>query len=511
MDRLVLVHGQYSLSAEVCRTGFRACEVVHAETVTWSGRGDLAASVSELRRLCRNAGHAGVWSGTAFVCLAPDTAMFHDRETPSTSASVVRKSVSVLLEADFPCDATELQHRITLVGRTRGKGTRSVSTSVRSDVLRAWHAALQQNGVTDCRITAAPWPILAGLPPLKEQALLLYVREGRCVAVALGSRGEPLRICPLGFQEPLPAGGEAAGDSGTGNASLSPETRRHSDEAAIAASIRRECALVFSGLDHHPRQLLLYGDAASGGLANRLGERFDLPVALPGRDLPLARHHARPGETDSDRLLAICLLTSSLRPLSSLRPPLFSARLQQRPLSGMRARFRPLVAGVVCLVASWMASVGIDGFGKLEQAERLEADMLRDLRAALPDRPRNASLMKLRTILRARAAEQGPAASASGRTVLDFLRLLHTRVPDDAGIHVGRLSYDAGIFRLVGTASKYEELAMLRDALLGQDGVANVQLVNAAYRETPGTASSGSRTDPQRGNVHFEMSVTWDR
>ena len=177
----------------------------------------------------------------------------------------------------------------------------------------------------------------------------------------------------------------------------------------------------------------------------------------------------------------------------------------------MRARFRPLVAGVVCLVASWMASVGIDGFGKLEQAERLEADMLRDLRAALPDRPRNASLMKLRTILRARAAEQGPAASASGRTVLDFLRLLHTRVPDDAGIHVGRLSYDAGIFRLVGTASKYEELAMLRDALLGQDGIANVQLVNAAYRETPGTASSGSRTDPQRGNVHFEMSVTWDR
>lgn len=493
--------------------GFRTCEVVHTATVALNGRGDdaLAAGVSELGRLCRSAGHAGVWNGPAFVCLAPDAALFHEWETPSASAPVVRKSVSMLLEADFPCDATELQHRITLVGRARKKGTRSISTSVRSDVLLTWHTILQQNGVTDCRITTAPWPILAGLPPLREQALLLYVREGRCVAVALGSRGEPLRICPLNFQEELPAGGEAFADSGTGDASPSPKALRHDDKAAIAASIRRECALVFSGLDHHPRQLLVYGDAASGGLANRLGETFDLPVALPGRDLPLARRHARPGETDSDRLLAICLLASSLRPLSPLRPPLFSARLRQRPLPGMLARFRPLAAGVVCLVASWTASVGIDGFGKLEQAERLQANMLEDLRKALPDMPRDASLMKLRTILRSRTAEQGAAVSASEKTILRFLHLLHVQVPNDAEIHVGRLSYDAGIFRLVGTASKYEEIIMLRDALLGQDGIAGVQLANAAYRESSGNASSGSRTAPQHGNVNFEMSVTWDK
>lgn len=513
MDRLVLVHAQQSLSAVVCRMGLRACEILHTATVEWNGGGDdaLAASVSELRRLCRSAGHAGVWAGTVFVCLAPDMALFHDRKTPSTSVSVVKKSVSVMLEADFPCDTTELQHRITITSRERGKGAHSISTSVRSDVLRAWHAALKQNDVADCRITTAPWPILAGLPPLKEQALLLYVKEGRCVAVALDNRGKPRRICPLGFQAP-PAAEETIEGTGSVETPL-PNEQRQNNEASIAASIRRECALVFGGLDCHPRQLLLFGDTvASGGLAHRLGESFELPVALLGRDLPLARHHARIGETDSNRLLAICLLTSTLHPLSPLRPPLFSTRLQQRPLSGMVTRFWPLAAGLTCLVASWMTSVGIEGFNKLDQAERLQANMLGELRKAMPDAPRNASLMKLRTILRSRMAEQGAgAASTSGRTILGFLQLLHAQVPPDARIHIGRLSYDAGIFRLVGTASKYEELTTLRDALLGQDGIADVQLVNAAYRGTSGNTASDARTAPQNGNVDFEMSVTWDR
>ena len=138
--------------------------------------------------------------------------------------------------------------------------------------------------------------------------------------------------------------------------------------------------------------------------------------------------------------------------------------------------------------------------------------MLGELRKAMPDAPRNASLMKLRTILRSRMAEQGAgAASTSGRTILGFLQLLHAQVPPDARIHIGRLSYDAGIFRLVGTASKYEELTTLRDALLGQDGIADVQLVNAAYRGTSGNTASDARTAPQNGNVDFEMSVTWDR
>lgn len=497
----------------MCRTGLRVCDVQHTASVVWNGKGDtLAAGLNELKQLCVSAGHGGVWSGTVYVCLDPDTALYHDRTTPSTSASVVRKSVGVMLEADFPCDATELQHRITIISRERGKGSRSISTSVRTDVLQIWHSALEQIGIMECRITTAPWPILAGLPPLKEQALLLYIREGRCVAVALGGRGEPLRICPLGLQAPLPAGEGASGD-GVLDAAAQPTEARRSDEAAIAASIRRECALVFGGLDYHPRQLLLYGDAVgSGGLANRLGESFDLPAVVLGRDLPLARHHARLGETDSNRLLAICLLSSSLRPLTTLRPPIFSARLRQRPLSGMLTRFWPLAAGLACLVASWMTSVGIEGFSKLEQAERLQANMQSELRKALPDAPRNASFMKLRTILRSRMAEQGPrSASDSGSTVLGFLQLLHSQVPPDARIHIGRLSYDAGIFRLVGTAAKYEEVTTLREALLGKDGIADVQLVNAAYRGTSGNAASGAGNAPQNGNVDFEMSVTWDR
>lgn len=491
----------------MCRTGLRVCEVRHTASVGWSGTGDtLAAALNELKGLCVSAGYGGVWSGTACVCLDPDTALYHDRLTPSTSASVVRKSVGVMLEADFPCDAAELQHRITIVSRERGKGSRSLSTSVRTDVLQRWHAALEQAGIMECRITTAPWPILAGLPTLKEQALLLYLKEGRCVAVALGSRGEPLRICPLGLPGPQPVA-QGAADGSADTAAALPTAARQGDEAAVVAAIRRECALVFGGLDYHPRQLLLYGDAAAGGLATRLGESFELPTALLGRDLPLARHHARLGETDSNRLLAVCLLTSAARPLTALRPPFFSARLRQRPLSGMVARFWPLAVGLVCLAASWMVSTGMEGFGKLGQAERLQAIMLSDLRKALPDAPRNASFMKLRTILRSRLAEQGAGgADAAGGSVLGFLQLLHAKVPPDARIRIGRLSYDAGIFRLVGTAAKYEELTTLREALLGQDGIADVQLVNAAYR---GAAGAGGA--PQNGNVDFEMSVTWDR
>ena len=120
--------------------------------------------------------------------------------------------------------------------------------------------------------------------------------------------------------------------------------------------------------------------------------------------------------------------------------------------------------------------------------------------------------MKLRTILRSRMAEQGPrAASGSGSTVLSFLQLLHSQVPPDARIHIGRLSYDAGIFRLVGTAAKYEEVTTLREALLGKDGIADVQLVNAAYRGTSDNAASGAGNASRNGNVDFEMSVTWDR
>lgn len=514
MERLVLVHAPHSLSAIVCRTGIRVCDVLYTASIAWDEdvHNTLAAIVNELKRRCRGAGYAGVWSGTVFVCLAPHTALFHDWETPSTSASVVRKSVSVMLEAEFPCVTTELQHRIHIVSRERGKGSRSISTSVRSDVLQAWHTALKQNDVADCHITAAPWPILAGLPILKEQALLLYVAEGRYVAVALGKRGEPLRVCPLGFLEQLEIL-DASGNRKADNVVSSPEPCRHNDDVDIAASIRRECALVFDGLEHHPQQLLLCGDVmAPAGLAKQLGESFQLPVMLLGRDLPLARHHAGGEALDSNRLLAICLLKFSLRPLAPLRPPLFSARLQQRPLSAMLARGWPLAAGCACLVASWMISAGIEGFDKLDQVERLQANMLGELRKALPDAPRNASFMKLRTMLRSRITEQGTeAVSSSGKTVLGFLQLLHTQVPHEAQIHIGRLSYDAGIFRLVGTASHYDELITLRNVLLGQDGIADVQLVNATYRGMSGNVASNARTSPQRGNVDFEMSVTWDQ
>ena len=511
VDRLVLIHARQSLSAVVCRVGFRRRQIAHTATVdlTDNSVDALAESVGALKRQGLAAGYAGAWNSTVFVCLAPDMALFHEWQTPSTSASVVRKAVSVLLEADFPCDTAELQHAITLVSRQRGKGSLSLSTSVRSDVLQTWHAALKRNDVTDCRISVAPWPILAGLPPIKEPALLLYVKDGQCVAAALGKRGEPLRLCALGFQDLLPATERPTGGA---DAAGSSEGHRHSEEAAFAATIRRECALVFGGLEHHPQQLLLYGDAvASAGMTKQLGDAFELPVVLLGRDMPLAGQVARLGETDSNRLLAVCLASSSFYSARVIKAPLFAARLIPRPWSGTLMRCWPLAFGVVCLAASWMAAVGTDGLSKLDQVKRLQANMQTELRKALPDAPRNASLMKLRTILRSRLSEQSARPGQDVQmTVLGFLRLLHAQVGPELQIRIVRLSYDGRVFRLVGMASRYEELTLVREALLGQDGVTDVQLVNAAYRDARETASSQARGAAPGGNVDFEMSVTWD-
>lgn len=423
------------------------------------------------------------------LCLAADMALFRDWSFPFRSGAKARQALNLLLETEFPCDASALGHRICLTGGADGgKGLQAVSVSLPAGLPEAWQAALAERGLYPRLITVDPFPLLLGLPRLKGVSLFLHLRPGYSVLAALDSNVvRRVRV----LERPLPPQG---------------------GDCADTAALVRAAALALDGLPLTPERLLICGEACRGREAAALGDAFELPAQVLGRDTLLYGLSALPGESEADCLSVLCLAKMPLR--DPRRRRLYPAFQQARSFSGVAglspARCRKLIpaaACLLCLALAFLFSVWAEGHARHRQARELEAQTQAIYRKAVPDARGPASLMRMRSILQGRLADlRGEQRAQSDFPVLRLLRAMHTSAPPKLAVRVDRLSLDAKHCRISGSAVDYDAVNSLRDAFAGIPGVAAVNIVSAASR-TGKNAAGAERGRSGGGTVHFELDL----
>ncbi len=423
------------------------------------------------------------------LCLAADMALFRDWSFPFRSGVKARQALTLLLETEFPCEAAALGHRICLTGGAiGGKGIQAVSVSLPAGLTEAWQAALAERGLYPRLITVDPFPLLLGLPRLSGASLFLHLGPECSVLAALDNN--VIRRVRVLESPQSPRGGDCA------------------DPAALA----RAAVLALDGLPLTPERLLICDEACRGQGIAALGEAFELPARVLGRDTLLYGLPARQGENEAECLHALCLAKMPL--LDPRRRRLYPAFQPARAFSGgvgfspaRRWKLIPAAACLLCLTLAFLFSVWAEGHARHRQARELEAQTQALYRKAVPDARGPVSPTQMRSILQGRlAALRGGQRVQSDFPVLRLLRAMHAAAPAKLAVRVDGLSLDAKHCRISGGAVDYEAVNSLRDAFAGISGVAEVNIVSAASR-TGKNAVSTERGRSGGGTVHFELDM----
>lgn len=492
MDRLVIMHHGQELSASLCRTGRKAPlpTVFHA-LLTGTDAAALRGALETLRMACLESGHKGAraaWSGTARVCLPADAALVRDWELPPTTSATARKSLYLLLEEEFACMGDVLVHR-PLLTRDRDRGCiGAVTVSLPAAVMALWREALESCGLAACDLTVSPWPVLACLPP-GEPALLIQAEDGQCTLAALNAENTVLRVGSPGFCGP-----------DAGEPAACAETLRQG-----ASDLARKAALVLNGLAFTPRRLLLHGSALDRpGVPSAMSAAFDLPVALPGRDIPLAGR-AVPVGHDPRALVAHAVACAPARSI-----PLFGIRLRGQRWQRKLTANRPLAAGLLALLLGCCAAWSMDALSTYRQAAWVHRERLAQLRLALPDAPARAGEARLRSILKSRLAElEGQQAAPAGHAVLRLLEGIHALTPPDLQVEIRHFGLNNGQCRIAGNAASFAAVNALRDHLSALEGITSVRILSAAHREQVRDRGNLSGRATENGAVSFELGLIW--
>lgn len=500
-DSLIILQSGTELTGALCRLGMKSREV------PWLHRAfcaDLSpeAVASGLRSLLDGLRAAGLKRpDDVRVCLSADATLFRDWVFPFRARAKVEQALSLLLETEFPFDASILEHRVCLAGPAPAsgpaKGVQAISVSLRKEDRSFWLDAFEAEGLFPSLVTVDPFPLLGGLPKQTGVSLLLHVRRDTTVAAVLdGNTVRRIRSIPGGWTPE----GDAPGLGPSPNGDASPALRE------LALRLRRETALVLEGLPFSPERLSVYGEAfLRNGAAALFSDIFELPVAVPGQDGTLAGQAARLGETDPDRLLALCVaaMPSPAWWRQPAYPSFHRPRAAASGLSGTRGkRMLKAACGVLCVGLAYLGSVWAEGYADHRQALRHEEAARAVFRKAVPDARGSFNPVQMESILRNRIGTlRGGAADDAAFPVLHLLEGMHAAIPGTMNVRIDRLSLDARRCGLSGTAAGYEQVNAVRDALAALPGVREAKILSAANRTgkpEPGTPA---------GAVIFEIEL----
>ncbi len=508
-DSLIILQSGTGLTGALCRLGMKSREVPWLHRVFCA---DLSpeAVASGLRSLLDGLRAAGLKRpDDVRVCLSADAVLFRDWAFPFRARSKVEQALGLLLETEFPFDASMLEHRVCLAGPAPAsgpaKGIQAISVSLRKEDRAFWLDVFEAEGLFPRLVTVDPFPLLGGLPKQTGVSLLLHVRrDATAVAVLDGGTVRRIRSVPCGWTpgdetpgldlSPAPGGGASS------SLSLSLSLRD------LAVRLRRETALVLEGLPLSPERLSVYGEAfLRNGAAACFSEAFELPVAVLGQDGTLAGQAARLGETDPDRLLALCVaaMPSPAWWRQPAYPSFHRPRAAASGLSGTQGK-RALKAacGILCVGLAYLGSVWAEGYADRQQALRHEEAARALFRKAVPDARGSFNPVQMESILKNRiGALRGGAADDVTFPVLRLLEGMHAAVPSALNVRVDRLSLDARRCGLSGTAAGYEQVNAVRGALAALPGVREAKILSAANRTgkpEPGTPA---------GAVIFEIEL----
>ena len=498
-DSLIILQSGTELTAALCRLGVKSRDVPYLRRASCAGLQPEAVA-SGLASLLGGLRAAGLKRpDDVRVCLSAENALFRDWAFPFRSPAKVEQALSLLLETEFPFDASILEHRVCLTGNAPvssgfRNGVQAISVSLRAEERDFWLDALALEGLFPRLVTVDPFPLLQCLPKQAGTALLLHVGHGSSILGVLDNgTARRIRSIPFGWVPETDTAGRDAVPSGREEAALQ----------SLAAQLRREAMLMLEGQPLAPERLLLYGEAfLMNGAAARCSECFGLPAVTLGQETPLAGQVARLGETDPARLLALCV--ADMPSPAWWRPPSFPSFSRPQParLSGVRGKRTAQVAcGLLCAGAAYLGSVWAEGYAGGQQA-LLHEEAARSLfRQALPNVRGAFTPVQMESILKNRIAGLRGDTSDVPFPVLRLLQAMHAAVPPSLDVRIDRLSLDARRCGLSGTAAGYEQVNALRGALAGLAGVREAKILSAANRT--GKPESGTSA----GAVIFEMEL----
>ena len=488
-DHLVILQSGTDLTAALCRVGLKARTVPflrHASCATLTAEAAEAALNELLDALKQE--HLNI-PGDVRLCLSAENALFREWTFPFRSRARIEQALTLMLETEFPFEPDALVHRICLAGNA-GKGMRAISVSLRRSDLDFWLDALAGANLFPGLVTVDPFPLCASLP---GHCSGLLVQSGKTSADAvLMANGfiERIRLVPVGYADAMPGS-----DPETGAPDASENTARD-----FAARLHQDVALALEGQPAAPERLYAYGGMFLHGAAF-LGEAFGLPVTVPGQDVPLAGQLARLGETDPDRLLALCV--AAMPGAARWRPfPSFHRAAQRNGIPGKYRKLLTAACWVLCVGAAGLVSVFAEGYADGQRARGYDRSTQEVFRKAAPDARGTFNVIQMESILRARVEKLRGSSGGVSFPTLHLLQAMHEAVPPALTVRFDRLNLDEKHCSLSGTAGGYDQVNALRLALAGIPGVDEARLLSAANRT--------GRQDPgiPEGAVLFEIELS---
>lgn len=449
---LAIIPDHDTLNVLALGRSLSGCRIL-ASFKTALNRNDPAPALADLLTQAERQGFS-LAKSQGLLCLPPDTAIFHDFQLPTANARTAKKSLALLLESEFPFNLEDFAWRPVYNRAPHKKMVETLVTLVPRKTLSLWQKALEEAGAGSVDAYISPWPFLPYLPKLRMNALFICALRDVAVLCAFNEKGQIIRIQQFFLDQNLPV-----------------------DKGAL--EICRKSRLLLAGLPFAPLRALLYSPGRS--LASELEKEFDMPVIKAGEDFPLAGRFTLLDANDPCRLLAIAMAAQN--PFSRFKIPVFkhhAAHSGNGLLTGKA--WLPASAISILLLCMGVAFL-LDSLDMRAKSDHLRNLMLRDLKAALPDAPRNASVGRLRAILNSRiqALESG-ASAATPQIVMTLLEEIHARTPASLRIDIHRFGLDDSHVRLYGRAANFEEVNAIKDNLGNVPGLTGSRIVNAAAR-----------------------------
>ena len=163
-DSLIILQSGTGLTGALCRLGMKSREVPWLHRVFCA---DLSpeAVASGLHSLLDGLRAAGLKRpDDVRVCLSADAVLFRDWAFPFRARSKVEQALGLLLETEFPFDASMLEHRVCLAGPAPAsgpaKGIQAISVSLRKEDRAFWLDAFEAEGLFPRLVTVDPFPLL---------------------------------------------------------------------------------------------------------------------------------------------------------------------------------------------------------------------------------------------------------------------------------------------------------------------------------------------------------------
>lgn len=454
---LAIIQDNDTLNALVLERTLSGCRVLASFRTLWR-QGDPSPALSDLLAQAEGQGFSRA-KAQCLLCLPPENAVFHDFQLPTANARTAKKSVSLLLESEFPFNLEDFAWSAVFHRAPRNKMMESLVTLVPRKTISLWQKALGEAGAGSLNLYISPWPFLPYLPKLRMRALFICALRDVAVICAFDEKGQIIRIQQFFLDKNLPV-----------------------DKAAL--EICHKSRLLLAGLPFTPCRALLYSPGRA--IASGLEKEFDMPVIKAGEDFPLAGRFTLLDANDPCRLLAIAMAAQN--PLSRFKIPVFKRHAASSGNALMAGRAWLPAAAVSILLLCLGVTFLLDSLDLKAKSDYLRALTLKDLKAALPDAPRSASMGRLRAILNSRIQSmENEASAATPQIVMKLLEEIHARTPEGLHIDIHRFGLDDSHVRLYGRAANFEEVNAIKDNLGNVPGLSGSRIVNAAARAEKGS------------------------